>query len=121
MLKRTTILAAGIVAASMTAGTASGVPVEYGPAAMLGVVLTFGGGASDFGITAKLLTTNEPDTIAGAAGVTWYPMSDQPWGYDLGIGYTTDAVTGTVTWDFTRNAPQIGFGWLANDGTLTPP
>ena len=75
-------------------------------------MFTFGGGGTDVGITAKLISTNEPDHFAGVAGVTYYPWASNPWGVDLGFGYARDGIAGTLSWDFLQGAPQAGFGWL---------
>lgn len=91
---------------------------DYEPTAMFGVSFAFGGGTSGIGFTAKILSSNETDTVVGAGGVTFYPWAETQFGFDLGLGFISDSSAATLTYDFMQRSPQFSFGYA--DGYTVP-
>ena len=83
---------------------------EYSPSAFVGVSFAFGGGASSVGFSTRILSSNKPNEVVGAVGVTFYPWSDDMFGIDLGIGYVGDEFVGTASYDFIQKAPIFSLG-----------
>lgn len=83
---------------------------DYQPTAMLGVSIAFGSGKSAVGFTAKVLSSNEQDKAALAAGITFYPWAENQFGFDLGLGFISGSTAATLTYDFMQKAPQLSFG-----------
>ena len=93
---------------SMMAGTAA----QSEPTIMLGLAMNFGGGESaSLGVTAKILSSNKPDSFVGAAGVTYFLDDGGYFGADIGIGRTFTNSAVTLGYDFLNNRPQISAGW----------
>lgn len=110
MLK-TSILAAAIIAASAAGASAQqkGEGRGINPTAFFGIVWNFNGNA---GVTAKMLSTNKPNQLAAAGGVTYY--FDGSFGCDLGIGVSDHDYGVTATYDFCSPGFQIGVGAIAD-------
>lgn len=83
---------------------------DYKPTAMLGVSFAFGSGKSAVGFTAKVLSSNEQDKAALAAGVTYYPWAESQFGFDFGLGVISGSTAATFTYDFLQKAPQFSLG-----------
>ena len=113
------ILAVALICVSTTAG-AGELPApppssDDDPALFLGLTWTLGNNASGDnkgGVTLKILSTNEEDEAAAAAGVTY--NFDGTFGCDLGLAYNAEDVTGTITYDFCQRGPQFGLGGRGN-------
>lgn len=89
-------------------------PVFADPAFMAGLSINFGGGQQPaLGITGKILSSDQPDEVVGAAGATWF--FDGYWGLDAGVGYTFDNSAVTLTYDFLNERPQFSVGWADID------
>lgn len=85
-------------------------PTYADPTVMLGVSINFGGGEKPaMGLTAKVLSSDRPDEVVGAAGATYF--FDGYWGLDAGVGYTFDNSAVTLTYDFLNSRPQFSAGW----------
>jgi hypothetical protein len=85
-------------------------PAFADPTVMVGISLNFGGGEKPaWGVTGKILSSDRPDEVVGAAGTTYF--FDGYWGLDAGIGYTFDDGAVTLTYDFLNSRPQISAGW----------
>ncbi len=86
------------------------------PALFLGLTWTLGdngSGNSTAGLSLKVISTNEDDEAAAAAGVTY--NFDGTFGCDLGLAYNADDLTGTITYDFCQRGPQFGLGGRVSD------
>jgi hypothetical protein len=82
------------------------------PSVMLGLALNFGGGKSvSTGVTMKVLSSDEPHTFVGAAGVSYFFDNGGYFGADLGVGRTFDSAAATISYDFLNQRPQISAGW----------
>lgn len=92
------------------------VQYEYGASAFLGLTFTFGPNGGQPGATLKFLSSNEPNKVAAAAGVTY--NFDGTFGCDVGLGYVNNDVAGTVGYDFCLGGVQVGLGGLTNKPTL---
>lgn len=85
-------------------------PVLADPAVMVGLSVNFGGGEKPaMGLTGKILSSDQPEEVVGAAGATYF--FDGYWGLDAGIGYTFDNSAVTLTYDFLNSRPQLSVGW----------
>lgn len=109
-MKLAALTAAAVLCSAATASAT--IAITDSPSAMFGMVVGFGNGGTTIGFSAKYLTSNQPDTVVGAAGVTYYPWADNHWGFDIGIGYSSGDFGGTLTWDVLQMTPQIGLGKL---------
>jgi hypothetical protein len=114
------------IAAAMAliiAGTA--VPAQSGssPTFMLGVSFSFGGQASPQpGVTLNVLSSNRRDRFVGAAGVTWYPMSQgNQIGLGAGLGYTFNHGAVVMGYDFLNQQPQVSVGYARTKRRTAPP
>lgn len=89
-------------------------PAYADPTFMVGLSLNFGGGQEPaLGVTGKVLSSDQPDEVVGAAGATYF--FDGYWGLDAGLGYTFDNSAITLTYDFLNERPQISAGWADID------
>ena len=100
MIKRSIILGA-LAALSMQAQADVGV--------MVGVGWAFGG--SGPAITIKALSSDKQDEAVAAAGVSYYPLSQNKLGLDAGVGYNFDNAAAIISWDFLQGAAQLSGGW----------
>ena len=89
--------------------------------AMIGVGYTFGGSGPSF--TIKALSSDHRDETVAAAGISFYPLSQNKFGLDLGIGYHFDNSAAVLSWDFLQESVQLSGGWAntKNSSTATPP
>lgn len=86
----------------------------------LGFAWTFGAPNSSGGtpgLTLKVLSTNERNAPALAAGVTY--NFDGSFGCDVGVGYNMTDATVTAGYDFCKHGPQIGLGATSKPETVT--
>jgi len=80
-----------------------------------GVVYNFGA-KSNFGISLKVLSTDEEDKGAIGAGVSYYPGNDSnKFGMDLSAGYVFKNGAVTLGWDFLQSQSQLGLGFVDTD------
>ena len=86
------------------------VPAYADPGVMVGLSLNFGAGKQQLGATAKLLSSDQPEEVVAATGVT-YVFEDHSIGFDAGLGYTFDGGVVTLSYDFTHESPQISVGF----------
>jgi len=98
--------------------------VQADPTYMVGITYTFGN--NDIGFTAKILSDDEEESAVAAAGVSFYPMAEQKWGLDVGVGYVQDDVAATLGWDFLQKKAALAVGYAdleedKDDSTYTPP
>lgn len=85
---------------------------------MLGISHNFGGTT---GITFKVLSTDQKDKWAFAAGVSYFPwQSRSRLGLDVGAGYTFNNGALTAGYDLLNSQPQVALGYAnAKDRTTT--
>ncbi len=114
------LVLAGVFTAMATASSAGidEVPLiteeVYDPSFFVGLSWTFGaGGAGQAGISAKVLSSNKPDSLVATAGVTL--NFDGSFGCDIGAGLNDDDATLTLSYDICQKAPQVGLGVATND------
>ncbi|MDV4145384.1 MULTISPECIES: hypothetical protein [Shimia] len=83
------------------------------PTVMFGLAFNFGGGAPvSTGLTLKLLTDDEAQSVVGAAGVSYFFDNGGYFGLDAGVGYLFDGdVATTLTYDFINDRPQFSLGY----------
>jgi len=116
------------VLASATESFAGGEPlsptttttVENNASLFLGFGWTFGGSniaAGTPGVSVKLLSTNERNAPAAAAGVTY--NFDGTFGCDLGLGYNMSDATLTFGYDICQRGVQFGLGATTKPKTVT--
>ncbi|GAA6207848.1 hypothetical protein NBRC116601_11410 [Cognatishimia sp. WU-CL00825] len=132
-MKTLSLIAAFLVAPTLVSAGAT-VPSPsssmYDPTFFAGFTWTFGGqssassvasagsdGSNGLGFTLKVLSTNEPNTLAGALGVTYY--FDGTFGCDAGAAYNHGVSSLTLTYDFCRGEPQIGLGVIREPSSTT--
>ena len=75
---------------------------------MAGVSYTFSG---QFGITLKALSDDKKSKTVGVVGASYYPFAPQPFGVDVGAGYTYDDAAATISWDFLQKTIQFSGGY----------
>lgn len=105
-----------IVAGATHAGDIEPPPSSdmYDPTFFVGFTWTFGNGfgsaspSNNLGFGIKYLSTNEPDTLAGAIGLTYY--FDGSFGCDIGGALNHGHGSLALTYDFCRNQPQLSLG-----------
>ena len=101
-MKTKLALASILLAACGTASADAGI--------LLGVAYTFGG---TWGVTAKVLSSDQRDKAVIAAGATWYPMAaGQKFGVDLGAGYNFSNSAAIVSYDFMQRKVQGSLGFV---------
>ena len=88
-------------------------------AAYIGISYTFDG---EVGLSAKILSDDEEDSVVAAVGATYYPFSQNKFGLDIGAGYVFDDAAALIGWDFLQNRVQGSIGWAdtENDKNNTP-
>ncbi len=106
MIKRSIILGA-LAALSTQAQADVGV--------MIGVGYAFGG--SGPAITIKALSSDKEDEAVAAAGISYYPLSQNKLGLDAGIGYNFNNAAAILSWDFLQGAAQLSGGWSDTDNS----
>lgn len=110
-------------AASSGDGPSSMTTEVYDPTFFAGFVWTFGndagsaGPSNNLGFGIKYLSTNEPDTLAGAIGLTYY--FDGSFGCDIGAAFNNAGGSLALTYDFCRNQPQLSLGAIKKPETTT--
>lgn len=91
--------------------------VQADPVGSLGFTMAFGGGQDpQFGLSARILSSNAMNEFVGMAGVTYY-FNDGNIGVDAGIGYNFDHANVGFTYDFLNGLPAftVGFAHLEDD------
>ena len=81
---------------------------NYNPAAMFGVTYNFNGG---FGLSLRVVSSNEEDKPVLSAGVSYYPMTEK-FTFGLGGGYVFKNGAATLEWDFLNSMPEFSFGYV---------
>lgn len=107
---------AGIIAPPPTTSTT----VNNEASLFLGFAWTFAGPGSSSGtpgLTLKVLSTNERNAPALAAGVTY--NFDGSFGCDVGAGYNMSDATLTLGYDFCKRGAQVGLGGTSKPTTVT--
>ncbi|WP_039018134.1 hypothetical protein [Halocynthiibacter namhaensis] len=110
-------LLATVIATGFIANTAAADPTY-----MLGGTIAFGGNASpQFGVTAKILSSNQRDDAVVGLGVTYYPGS-KSFGADIGVGYIGDNNAILVGYDFVQAAGifSLGYANTEDDAPAAP-
>ena len=79
---------------------------------MAGISYTFSG---QFGVTLKALSDDKKSRTVGVIGATYYPFAPQPFGVDVGAGYTYDDAAATISWDFLQKTVQVSGGYADID------
>ncbi|MEE2946437.1 MAG: hypothetical protein VX444_14810 [Pseudomonadota bacterium] len=117
-------VAAGSVSAGSTMDTAPMMTTtDYDPTFFAGFTWSIGGavsaasGSNPFGFSLRYLSTNEPDKLAGAIGVTYF--FDGTFGCDIGGGLNNGGGSLVFAYDFCRNAPVISIGGIKKPDTTT--
>jgi hypothetical protein len=107
-------------AASAFAGGFSQVlPVENKshPTLMFGIAVEFGDTikAADVGLTAKLLSSDRPNTFVFGGGVAYFPWAKEQFGFDIDGGYNFTNAGVLAGYDLLRWKPQISAGYVLTD------
>ena len=83
------------------------------PTVLLGLAFDFGADPKDnIGLTAKIISNNEPDNFIFGVGGTYFPFAKDQIGVDLSGGYLADHSAVTAGYDFMRWTPQLSAGWV---------
>lgn len=110
-MKKLLLVAFLVSASSASAGGIVTPPPSSGdPSLFLGLTWTFAGSGSaggTAGVSLKVLSTNERDAPALAAGVTY--NFNGSFGCDVGLAYNS-SVTLTLGYDFCQRGLQMGLG-----------
>jgi hypothetical protein len=107
MIKKSIILGALVAISS---------PAQADIGAMVGIGYTFGDAGP--ALTLKALSSDKKDEAVGALGFSYYPLSQNKFGVDVGIGYQFDKSAVILSWDLLQKAPQISAGW-ANTNVMS--
>lgn len=112
LLPATGALAGSQVAISVPAKTHSAHPTIF-----FGIAAEFGDTVKtpDVGVTAKVLTSNRPHQFVLGAGLSYFPWSGQPLGFDLDAGYNFNHFGILGGYDVLRWKPQVSAGFVATD------
>ncbi len=80
----------------------------------IGVVYDFGGSNAKqgLGLSAKLVSSDEPDKVVGAIGFSYFPQATNKLGADISVGHTFDNGLVTLGYDVFNKQPQIGLGYM---------
>lgn len=90
---------------------------DYNPSVFAGFTWSFNGTTGGTpGISLKVLSTNQPDVAAAAAGVTY--NFDGSFGCDAGLGFNNGDLSATLTYDFCLRGFQFGLGKALTDPKL---
>ena len=115
----TTLLFSAITFGAAHAQRASPVDDKANPTFMIGIAIDFGADVdeADVGLTAKILSSDRPDTFVFVGGLSYYPWSKDQFGLDLSAGYNLDNFGASAGYDFLRWKPQISAGYIrTNNG-----
>lgn len=83
------------------------------PTVMLGLAFNFGADPKEnIGVTAKVISNNDPDRFIFGGGGTYFPLAKEQFGLDISAGYLADHAAVTAGYDFMRWTPQISAGWV---------
>lgn len=83
------------------------------PSVMLGLSFDFGADPKEnIGLTAKVISNNEPNNFILGVGGTYFPFAKEQVGVDLSGGYLMDHAAVTAGYDFMRSTPQVSAGWV---------
>ena len=109
------LLFAAIAVPLMNATALAAMPVTPQPSAtlMLGIAAEFGDGAApEVGFTAKILSTNKPNSFVLGAGITFFPWAESNnLGLDLDAGVILHNVAILGGYDLLRQQLQVSGGW----------
>jgi len=115
-------LAASMATSAFAGARAIPTTTDYDPTFFAGLTWSFGAGSESaasgsnpFGFSVRYLSTNKPDTLAGAIGLTYY--FDGSFGCDIGGALNNGGASLTVGYDFCRNAPVFGLGAIKKPTT----
>jgi len=98
------ILAAASLAAALGASAAQA-ETNY----MIGATFSLGGGVSDMGVSARILTPLSGD-ISFGGGATYYVQSGTI-GYDAMVAYLTGNIAAGAGYDFATGMPVFSLGF----------
>lgn len=82
---------------------------------MLGIAVEFGDALDkpDIGFTAKVISSNRPDTMTVGGGLSFFPWAkDQQFGADVGFGYNFNNLGVLAGFDVLRLKPQMSVGYV---------
>ena len=83
------------------------------PTVMLGLSFNFGANPKEnIGLTAKIISNNDPNHFIVGAGGTYFPFASTQFGADLSAGYLLDNSAVMAGYDVLRSTPQISAGWV---------
>lgn len=116
---------APLLATTALAGTVVNSP-DPSATFMLGMAVEFGDSASDadVGFTAKILSTNKPQSFVFGAGVSFFPWAEgDQFGLDIDGGLLLDNVAILGGYDLLRQKLQVSGGFVPtlDDPTSPPP
>lgn len=121
------VLAASILSAGETPPPPASSSVDNDPSLFLGLTWTFGGSSAassaasassaggTAGITLKILSTNERNAGALAAGVTY--NFNGTFGCDIGVAWNDNDATLTLGYDLCQSGVQMGLGATKQPGS----
>ena len=91
----------------------AGQAVAGSPTVLLGLSFDFGANPKEnIGLTAKIISNNDPNHFIVGAGGTYFPFSKDQFGLDLSGGYVVDHAAVTAGYDVLRWTPQVSVGWV---------
>lgn len=126
MLKKL-ILCVGIASVGMISAASAGFPLSYQadvksstPTFMLGIAVEFGDSVNkpEVGVTAKVISTNRPNSFAFGGGVSYFPWAKNQFGAGLDVGYNFNNVGTFAGYDFLRSSPQLSVGYVRTNREL---
>lgn len=111
---------AKFIAAVTLAGALAAGPAMADPVLMLGGTFAFGGGSSNFGLSANVLSNDTNEKAAGGVGVTYYLGTGQV-GFDVIAAWKKDDAAIGVGYDFGIRKPVVTFGYSKTRKDSAPP
>jgi len=103
MLMKNTLFAAALMAASAN--------VIADPAAFVGFTYDLGGNKG-FGLTAKVVSSDEENKNVGAVGFNYYLDAPEAFGVDVGVGRNFDNSGLILGYDVLNKVPTVSGGWV---------
>lgn len=119
------VLSFTVISASASAGVVLSDPTipdqkSASPTFMLGIAIEFGDTVNkpDVGFTAKVISSNRPNTTVVGGGLSFFPWSKEQVGFDIGVGYNFENINAFAGYDLLRSKPQLSVGYVATDDGL---
>ena len=97
--------AAGLVTTTTT-------PIDHHPVGMIGLTYNLNGPVSlkNLGFSLNVLSSNQENKWVFGTGASFFPWSENQFGFGVGAGRNFDDSNCLVGWDFLQSSPTLGCG-----------